>query len=97
MSKHLDPVTHVVQQAIVDGLADVADGPLLIGRGDDLVRARRVLVGGEDANLTPSYLLLVDVHRLREKQQMGRKMKRPRRSIPLLIPHWALKRNKDIK
>lgn len=63
--KHLDSVAHVVQQAVVDGLADVADRPLGIGRGDDLVCAGCVFVGGEDADLPPSHLLFVDVHRLR--------------------------------
>lgn len=63
--EHLHAVAHVVQQAVVDGLADVAHGPLGVGRGDDLVRAGCVLVGGEDADLPPRYLLFVDVHRLR--------------------------------
>lgn len=38
-------MTHVVQQAIVNGLADVADGPFLISRGNNLVGARCILVG----------------------------------------------------
>lgn len=58
-------MAHVIQHAVVDGLADVAHGPLGIGRGDDLVRAGRVLVGGEDAYLPPGDLLFVDVHRLK--------------------------------
>lgn len=58
-------MAHVIQHAVVDGLADVAHGPLRIGRGDDFVRAGRVLVGGEDANLPPGDLLFVDVHRLK--------------------------------
>jgi len=61
---YLDPVTHVVQHVVVDGLAYVAHGPLDVGRRDDLVGARRVLVGGQDADLPTGHLLLVDVHRL---------------------------------
>lgn len=57
-------MAHVVQHAVVDGLADVAHRPLGIGWGDDLVCAGCVLVGGEDANLPPGHLLFVDVHRL---------------------------------
>jgi len=63
--EHLDSVTHVVQEAVVDGLADVAHGPLGVCRGDDLVCAGCVFVGGEDANLPPGDLLFVDVHRLK--------------------------------
>ena len=61
---HLDPVAHIVQHVVVDGLPDVSDRPLHVGRGDDLVGPRRVLVGGEDPDLSPGHLLLVDVHRL---------------------------------
>lgn len=64
---HLDSVAHVVKHAVVDGLANVAHRPLRIGRGDDLVCAGCVLVGGEDANLPPGDLLFVDVHRLKDK------------------------------
>lgn len=60
-------MAHVVQHAVVDGLADVAHRPLGIGWGDDLVCAGRVLVGGEDADLPPGHLLFVDVHRLRKR------------------------------
>lgn len=63
-NEHLDSVAHVVQHAVVDGLADVAHGPLGVGGSDDLVRAGCVLVGGEDADLPPGNLLFVDVHRL---------------------------------
>jgi len=66
---HLDPVAHVVQHAVVDGLADVAHRPLGVGGRDDLVRAGRVLVGGEDADLPPRHLLLVDVHRLEDERK----------------------------
>lgn len=55
-------MAHVVQQRVVDGLPDVPDWPLHVAWGDDLVRARGVLVGGQDANLSPCHLLLVDVH-----------------------------------
>ena len=60
-------MAHVVQEAVVDGLADVAYGPLWVGGGDDLVGAGRVLVGGEDADLPPGHLLFVDIHRLSRK------------------------------
>lgn len=66
---YLDSMTHVVQHAVVDRLADVAHGPLGIGWGNDLVRAGRVLVGGEDANLSPGHLFFVDVHRLEERKK----------------------------
>lgn len=59
-------MAHVVQHAVVDGLSNVADRPLWVGGGDDLVCAGRVLVGGEDANLPPGNLLFVDVHRLQK-------------------------------
>lgn len=62
-------MSYVVQQAIVDRLADVAHGPLGIGRSDDLVRARGILVSSEDADLTPGHLLFVDVHGLRSEQK----------------------------
>lgn len=69
-SAHLQPaylhaMPHVIQYAVVNGFADVAHRPLWIGRSDDLVCAGGVLIGGEDANLAASHLLLVDVHRLR--------------------------------
>ena len=63
---YLHAVPHVVQHAVVNGLADVAHWPLRIGWGDDLVCAGGVLIGSEDANLPASHLLLVDVHRLGE-------------------------------
>lgn len=69
MIEHLDSMAHVVQQAVVDGLADVADGPLGVGRGDDFVCAGRVLVGGEDAYLPPRHLLFVDVHCLKRTEE----------------------------
>lgn len=58
-------MAHVVQQAVVDRFANVAHGPLGVGRGDDLVSAGGVFVGGEDADLSPGYFLFMDVHRLR--------------------------------
>lgn len=61
-------MTHVVQQAVVDGLADVADGPLGVGGGDDLVRAGCVLVGSEDADFPARYFLFVNVHRLTKER-----------------------------
>lgn len=62
---HFDAVAHVVQQRVVDGLADVAHGSLHVSGGDDLVGARSVLVCGQDADLATRHLLLVNVHRLR--------------------------------
>lgn len=49
---------------VVNGLADVAYRPLGIGWCDDLVCARSVLIGGEDADLSSGHLLFMDVHRL---------------------------------
>lgn len=57
-------MAHVVQQAVVDRFADVAHGSFRVGRGDDLVSAGCVFVGGEDADLSPCYFLFMDVHRL---------------------------------
>lgn len=59
---YLDSMAHVIQQAVVNWLADVAHRPLWIGRSNDLVRARGVLIGGQDANLPPCHFLFVDVH-----------------------------------
>lgn len=61
---YFDAVSHVIQQRVVDGLADVPHGPLHVAGGDDLVGAGGVLVRGQDANLSARHLLLVDVHRL---------------------------------
>ena len=55
----------VVQHSVVDGLPDVPDRPLHVGRRDDLMGPRRVLVGGQDPDFPPGHLLLVDVHRLK--------------------------------
>lgn len=62
---YFDTVAHVVQQRVVDRLADVAHRPLHVARGDDLVGARSVLVCGQDTNLATRHLLLVNVHSLR--------------------------------
>lgn len=61
---YLYTVAYVIQQTVVNGFADVAYRPLRIGWCDDLVRAGSVLIGGEDANLSPGHLLFMDVHRL---------------------------------
>lgn len=63
-SDHLDSVAHVVQHAVVDGLADVAHRPLRVGGGNDLVRARCVFISRKDTNFTSGHLLFMDVHRL---------------------------------
>ena len=68
LSSHLDSVPDVVEHVEVDGFPDEAHRPLRIGRSDDLMRARRVLIGRQDADLPSSHLLFVDVNRL----EMGR-------------------------
>lgn len=65
---HLDSVADVVQHVVVDGLPDVPDGALHVGRGDDLMGPQRALVGGQDADLPPGHLLFMDVHGLEEKE-----------------------------
>lgn len=62
-------MAHVVQHAVVDGLADVAHGPLGIGGGNDLVRARCVFISRKDTNFTPGHLLFMDVHRLQAEDR----------------------------
>lgn len=62
-------MAHVVQHAVVDGLADVAHGSLGVGGGNDLVCARGVFVSCEDANLPSGHLLFMDVHRLQTRGQ----------------------------
>lgn len=57
-------MAHVVQHAVVDGLADVAHRPLRVGGSNDLVRARGVFISCKDPNLTSGHLLFMDVHRL---------------------------------
>lgn len=69
MSLYLYTVSYVIQQAVVNRLADVAHGPLGIGRSNDLVCARGILISSEDADLTPGHLLFVDVHRLQSEQK----------------------------
>lgn len=70
---YFDAVAHVVEQCVVDWLADVAHWPLHVARRDDLVGARSVLVRGQDADLAACHLLLVNVHSL---QQLGGPKKR---------------------
>ena len=71
-------MAHVVQQCVVDGLPDVPDRPLNVAGGNDLVRARCVLIGGQDANLSPRHLLLVYVHRLDGGMERERHRERAR-------------------
>lgn len=63
---YFDTVSHIIQQRVVDGFANVTHWPLHVAGGDDLVSAGGVLVGGQDADLSTCHLLLVDVHRLQE-------------------------------
>lgn len=60
-------MAHVVQHAVVDGLADVAHRPLGVGGSDDLVRARGVFISCQDPNFTSGHLLFMDVHRLQTR------------------------------
>lgn len=65
---HLDSVSDIVQHAVIDWLPDVSYRSLRVGRGDDLVRTARVLVGGQGADLSPRHLLLVNVNCLKAKR-----------------------------
>lgn len=60
-------MSDVVQHAVVDGLPDIAHRSLRVARSDDLMRAARVLVGGQDADLTSRHLLFVNVDGLKAK------------------------------
>lgn len=57
-------MSNVVQHVVVDGLPDEAHRPLWIGRCNYFMRAGRVLIGGQDADLPPRHLLFVDVNGL---------------------------------
>lgn len=59
-------MTHIVQQRVVDGFANVAHRPLHVAGSDDLVSAGGVLIRGQDANLSTCHLLLMDIHCLCE-------------------------------
>lgn len=63
---------HIVQQCVVDRLPDVAHGPLHVPWGDDLVGTGRVLIRGQDADLSTCHLLLMNVHSLQWQMKMGR-------------------------
>lgn len=71
---YFDAVAHVVEQRVVDWLADVAHGPLHVARGDDLVGARGVLVCGQDADLATRHLLLVNVHSLHSEEKEDKRV-----------------------
>lgn len=60
-------MTDVIQHAVVDGLPDVADRPLRVRRSNNLMCSRRVLIGGQDSDLPPRHLLLVDVNSLKQE------------------------------
>lgn len=66
---YFDAVSHIVQQRVVDGLSNIAHRPLHVTRGNDLVGAGCVLICGQDADLSTCHLLLVDIHRLQEKEK----------------------------
>ena len=59
---HSDAVPNVIQNGIVDGLADVLDRALLVSWGNDLVLTVERLVGCQNSDLSPGNLLLVDAH-----------------------------------
>lgn len=59
---YFDTMSYVIQKCVVDGLSNVAHGPLHVARGDDLVGARSVLICGKDANLPTCHLLFMNVH-----------------------------------
>ena len=60
----------IVLTSEVDGFPDVFDGPLRVDGRDDFELTRGGLVGGEDADLSPSHLLLMNHHRLRQERAM---------------------------
>lgn len=70
-SSYFDTVSHIIQQRVVDGFANVTHWPLHVAGGDDLVSAGGVLVCGQDADLSTRHLLLMDVHRLCEDRTWG--------------------------
>lgn len=57
-------MAHIVQHSVVNGLPDVPDRSLHIGRCYNLMGPRCVLVRGQDPDLPPGHLLFVDVHSL---------------------------------
>lgn len=61
---YLDTMAHIVQHSVVNGLPDVPDRSLHIGRCYNLMGPRCVLVRGQDPDLPPGHLLFVDVHSL---------------------------------
>lgn len=65
-------MANIVQDIVVNRLPDVPDGPLQVGRSDDLMSPRCVFVGGEDPDLPPGNLLLVYVHRLETIEEVER-------------------------
>lgn len=64
----------VIQYVEVDWFPDVAHWPLRIGRSNDFVCAGGVLIGGQDANLSPGDLLLMDVHRLHKVEMSANRV-----------------------
>lgn len=58
-------MSYIIQHAVVNGLPDVAHRPLWISWSHDFMRAGRVFVGGQDADLTPRHLLFVNVNCLK--------------------------------
>lgn len=65
-------MSDVIQDTVVDGLPDVAHRSLWIARSNYFMWAGRVLIGGQDADLPPRYLLFVDVDGLkRDTDRVG--------------------------
>lgn len=69
-------MANVIQHTVVDGLPDVAHWPLRIGWSYNFMSARRVFIGGQDADLPPRYLLLVNVNRLEEEKWRTSKLRK---------------------
>lgn len=69
-------MANVIQDAVVDGLPDVAHWPLWIGWSYNFMSARRVFIGGQDADLPPRYLLLVNVNGLEEEKWRTSKLRK---------------------
>lgn len=62
-------MSDVIQHVVVDGLPDVAHRPLWVGWSHDFMGAGRVFVGGQDADLSPRHLLLVNVNSLKRENR----------------------------
>ena len=62
----LDPMSDIIEAAVINRFANIFDWTLWVGRGDYLVLpgqpvgAVRTLVGGQNANFSSGHFLLVD-------------------------------------